>query len=96
MKSARLPEGGKAWFVRKGKASHCSLTPASVEGHLLTAFYVVWIGALVWLVLGEDPGVARVVAFIAVVLASSLLYVLTAWRMSARAPASEKERRKCS
>ena len=96
MSSVRLPEGGKAWFVRKGTAWCCSLTPSSIEGHLLTAFYVLWIGAMAWLVLGKDPELPRLIAYVTLVLASSLLYILTALRMSARAPAAQKGRGKCS
>ena len=96
MSEVRLPAGGKAWFVRKGNAWCCSLTPASTEGRVLTAVYALWIGAMVWLVLGDDPGAARLVAFLTLVLASTFLYILTALRMSARAQGSGKRRHGCS
>lgn len=96
MSNVRLPAGGKAWFVRRRRGRHCGLAPSSVEGRLLTAFYAFWVGAMVWLVLGDDPGAARLVVFVTIVLASTFLYILTALRMSAPAAAPGKERHTCS
>ena len=88
MKTVRLPEGGKAWFVRRRRRGHCSLRPASIEGRLLTAAYAAFVTGAAWLVIGdgEDTNAARLTAFIVLILVATFLFILTAWRMSAPAP----------
>ena len=86
MSSVRLPEGGKAWFVRRKRGRHCGLRVASIEGRLLTAAYAAFVTGATWLLVDEDPDTARVIAFIALVLVATFLFILTAWRMSAPAP----------
>ena len=86
MNSVRLPEGGKAWFVRRRRGRHCGLRVASIEGRLLTAAYAAFVAGAGWLLIGEDASTVRVVAFVVLILVASFLYILTAWRMSASAP----------
>ena len=86
MNSVRLPEGGKAWFVRRRRGRHCGLRVASFEGRLLTAAYAAFVTGAGWLLIGEDANTARIVAFVVLILVASFLYILTAWRMSASAP----------
>ena len=86
MSSVRLPEGGKAWFVRRRRGRHCGLRVASIEGRLLTAAYAAFVAGTAWLLIGEDASTARVVAFVVLILVATFLYILTAGRMSASAP----------
>jgi hypothetical protein len=86
MNSVRLPEGGKAWFVRRRRGRHCGLRVASIEGRLLTAAYAAFVTGAAWLLIGEDANTVRVVAFVVLILVATFLYILTAWRMSASAP----------
>ncbi len=86
MSSVRLPEGGKAWFVRRRRGRHCGLRVASMEGRLLTGAYAAFVTGAGWLLVGEDANTARIVAFIVLILVATFLFILTAWRMSAAAP----------
>ena len=83
MVSYELPEGGKAWFVRKKKGSYCGLVPVSHEGRLLTVFYALWVTGVSWFFETRDVGIAMVVAWVILILAATFLFILTAWRMSA-------------
>ena len=83
MVSYELPGGGKAWFVRRKKGSHCGLKPVSREGFLLTAIYALWVTGICWFFAERDIGVAMLVAWITLILAATFLFILTAWRMSA-------------
>ena len=96
MTSVRLPEGGKAWFVRRRRGRHCGLRVASMEGRLLTAAYAAFVTGASWLLVGKDANTARIVAFIVLILVATFLFILTAWRMSAPAAASKEGGRKCS
>jgi hypothetical protein len=97
MKTVHLPEGGKAWFVRRRKGWHCTLTPASIEGHVLTIVYALAVSAVAWFFAGGgDIDTPRLAALIVMVLAATVLFILTAWRMSASVPAASKGSRKCS
>ena len=91
-----LPGGGKPWFERRGTATHCSLKPVALEGHLLTAFYAAVVTGISLFFARGDLEVLSVVAWVALILAASLLYVITALRMSARAPHSDKGKAGCS
>lgn len=86
MSSVRLPEGGKAWFVRRRRGRYCGLRVASIEGRVLTAAYAAFVTGASWLLIGEDASKARIVAFVVMILVATFLFILTAWRMSASAP----------
>ena len=87
MTGVQLPDGGKAWFVRQGKRRHCGLKPVSLEGRLLTIFYASLVSALSLFFANGDPGQLSIAAWIVLILAATFLYIVTALRMSARAPA---------
>ena len=95
MNQVRLPGGGKAWFVRTGKGSQCGLKPASREGHLLTAVFAVVVGAIALYFASGDTGATEIAAWVVLTFAAAFLYIVTALRMSARAPETAR-RTKCS
>jgi hypothetical protein len=96
MKTVYLPEGGKAWFVRRKRGRHCGLAPASVEGHVLTGFYAAAVSAVAWFFARGDMDAPRLAAMIVMMLAATILFILTAWRMSAPASTAVKGSRRCS
>ncbi len=96
MKTVRLPEGGKAWFVRSRNGWRCGLAPASVEGHLLTGIYAVVVSGSAWFFASGDLDALRVAAMVVLMLSATVLFILTAWRMSAPASAATKGGRGCS
>ncbi len=85
MRSESLPGGGKPWFVRVKKRFGCGLKPVSVEGRALTGAYSVWVGAVTWFLVADDPTAPRLVAWLAILAASTFFFILTALRMSAPA-----------
>jgi hypothetical protein len=56
MVNYELPDGGKAWFVRRKKGSRCDLKPVSREGFLLTAVYALWVTGVCWFFAERDVG----------------------------------------
>jgi hypothetical protein len=92
MAAYRLPGGGKAWFLRSRGRDGCHTKPVSVEGHLLTGAYGLWIAGIAWLLADGDPGTAEIVSAAAIVVASTILYIVTVVRMSAPAARAEKRR----
>ena len=90
MATYRLPEGGKAWFLRTRRRHGCHARPASIEGHLLTGAYGLWMAGIAWFLADRDPGTAEIVSAAAVVVASTILYIVTVMRMSAPAPGAGK------
>ena len=90
MTSVQLPGGGQAWFVRYRKRWGCGMKPASIEGRLLTAAYAAWISALAWYFASRDVDAVLVALWIAIVIASTFFYIVTALRMSASASGSGK------
>ena len=84
MTEVRLPEGGKAWFVRSRRRGRCHMKPVSLEGHLLTTGFVAWVGGVAWWLTDRDElGFAGLAVAVVLILASTLLYIVTALRMSA-------------
>ena len=97
MSNVRLPEGGKAWFVRKRHGRHCGLSPVSVEGHLLTGAYALAVTAIIIVFFGRGQvDVMEIVAMVVLFAALTFLYILTALRMSGPAQAGPRGRGKCS
>jgi hypothetical protein len=96
MRRNALPGGGKAWFVRDGKRGRCGLRPASVEGRMLTAFYVAIVAASSMLFTRDGFSGMMVATWIVLIVAATILYIVTAVRMSARAPDSGKRDAGCS
>ena len=94
MISAQLPNGSRAWFVRTKRRSHCGLKPASMEGRLLTGFYAAFVSGAAWFFAERDFDTPAMVAGIALILAATFLYILTALRMSSPAPEIGKRRRR--
>ena len=90
---ARLATGGEAWFVRRRKGRFCDLKPASKSGHILTGLYIAWIALVSALVVEKEESVSLIVVGVVVMLASTLLYLVTALRMSA--PASQTDKGTC-
>ena len=93
MTSHELPGGGKGWFVRKKKGGHCGLVPASREGHLLSAAFVMWVTGVSWFFVERDVDVPMLASWIALILAATFMYILTALRMSASETSSRRRRR---
>ncbi len=94
MINAQLPNGSRAWLVRTKGRRHCGLTPASMEGRLLTGVYGAFVAATAWFFAARDLDTASTLAWITLILAATFLYILTALRMSARAPEIGKGKRK--
>ena len=92
MRRVEMPHGGKAWFVRRKRGRHCDLRPASLEGHLLTGGFAAWVGGVAWFFADREVGLPALFSGLAVVLASTILYMVTALRMSAPAPDRSKWR----
>lgn len=83
MQSARLPGGGKAWFVRHGNGRFCNLKPASVEGRLLTGLFAAVVTAISAYFVSNDPDAVEIGAWIVLTFTATFLYIVTAVRMSA-------------
>jgi len=85
--SGRLPGGGKPWFERRRKvrpwgATRWQLNPCSIEGWVMVAGYVAVLAASIFLMLPR-PTTGGVTAYVAVVIAASMLLIAIAFRMSA-------------
>lgn len=96
MTGVRLPDGGKAWFVRHRKSWGCGMRPVSTEGRLLTGAYAGWIGVLSWFFADHDLDTLMVALWITLILTSTFLYLVTALRMSASSSESGQWRSGCS
>jgi hypothetical protein len=96
MRHIELPGGGRAWFVREGRRGRRGLRPASPEGRALTALYAAVVGASSLLFAGDGFSGMMVAAWIVLIVAATILYVVTALRMSARPPETGKGGAGCS
>ena len=92
MTSVQMPDGGKAWFVHGRRRRGCHLRPVSIEGHVLTVGFTFWVTGIAWFIADRNPGLPELLAAITMILASTLLYVVTALRMSAPAANRDKGR----
>ena len=91
--SARPGSAGpshRPWFLRTRGRRRCHVRPVTLEGHLLTAGFAAWVSAIAWWMASREPGTAEIVSAIAIVVASTTLYIVTVLRMSAPAPGAEK------
>ena len=80
----------RPWFVRTRGRHGCHIKPAALQGHLLTGAYGLWIAGIAWLLADRDPGAAEIVSAAAIVVASTILYIVAVLRMSAPAPAKAR------
>lgn len=96
MTTYRMPGGGRAWFVRVKKRLGCGLRPVSREGQLLTGAYAAWVALVTAFFVADDPGTAEIVAAVAILASSTILYIVTALRMSAPASSDAKGKHSCS
>ena len=96
MKTGYFANGGRAWFVRFRTGEGCQMEPASIQGWVLTGVYFLFLGGVSWIFLAGDPDAGDWFAWSVLIAAASLLFGVTAYRMSASipAPASKKHRRK--
>ena len=94
----QLPEGGKAWFVRRGSFWCCQFTPVSPAGWILTGAYVLAALALSLILLAEEEkaGLAEWIVWGVLFSAATLLFLVTVFRMSVPAAETGKGRRGCS
>ena len=88
-----LPGGGRPWFVRqrKGRCGY-QLAPASPAGWAATAFYVAAVTGAALLLLGDDPRPVAIFAWALLMLVSTALYLLAAFRMSVSAEDASSRR----
>ena len=98
MTSARLPEGGKAWFERRGGPWSYQLVSVSPAGWVVTGAYVAASIALSLLIFAkeDDPQLTDWIVWAVLLAAMTMLFAVTALRMSVPAAGTEKGRRKCS
>ena len=85
MMARRSVEAERPWFVRSGPWWYCSLRPAAPAGWLLTGLYVAAVaGFAIWLLSGDEPQIVEVIAWATLMAASTFVYLVTAYRTSAR------------
>ena len=85
MMARRSVEAERPWFVRSGPWHHCSLKPAAPAGWLLTGLYAAAMaGISVLFLAGEEPHAAEFIAWGTLLAASTFVYLVTAFRASAR------------
>ena len=87
MKSAQFPNGGRAWFVRFRTGEGCQMEPASAQGWILTSVYLLLLAAISWTFLAAEPDAGDWFAWAVLIAAGTLLFSVTAYRMSASIPA---------
>jgi len=83
-------QGRHPWFVRTRGRHGCNIKPAAFQGHLLTGAYGLWIAGIAWFLADRDPNTAEIVSAAAIIVASTVLYIVTVMRMSAPAPQAGK------
>ena len=82
----RSVEADRAWFERSGPWWYCSLRPAAPAGWLLTGLYAAAMAVIsIFFLGGEEPRAVDFIAWGTLVAASTFIYLLTAFRNSARA-----------
>jgi hypothetical protein len=85
MMARRSVEAERPWFVRSGPWWNCSLRPAAPAGWLLTGLYgAVIAGISLFLLGGEETRPVDFIVWGTLLAASTFVYLLTAYRTSAR------------
>ena len=95
MSEARLPGGGKAWFVRRGSRWCYQLTPVSPAGWVLSVVYVLAAIAISLFFLGDEEmaGPLEWAGWGVLLTAATILFLVVVINMSARAGGPDKRRR---
>ena len=95
MSDRRLPGGGKPWFVRIRSRGRYKINPCSAEGWWMLVGYCLFVSVVPTLVLmagANAPSPARLIAFASLIAASTVIFLVTLFRMSL--PPEDKEKGK--
>jgi hypothetical protein len=95
MSERRLPGGGKPWFVRLRSRGRYKINPCSAEGWWVVIGYCLFVSVFPSLVLmtgGESPSPARWIAFALLIVAPTVIFLVTLFRMSL--PFEDREKMK--
>ena len=85
MMARRSVQEERPWFVRSGPWWYCSLRPAAPAGWLLTGIFAAAIaGISIFFVAGDEPEPIDLIVWGTLLAASTFVYLLTAFRTSAK------------